>query len=161
MTDFKKNPNTTIKPKDGGIKTHIPKVLNPRLCDDLNCFLDKNFQTLCIQDKCVLNLSYCTETICRDVFGKLVMGIDLAMAEGKSVILAGDHISKYFAMRGRSMLQSVLSSCDLNQSNIDTNTRMTNSCSIRIDNIITDDYESSIVADTILKTDRFATITAL
>ena len=38
---------------------------------------------------------------------------------------------------------------------------MTNSSSTLIDYIITDDYETGIVADTILKTDHFATITVL
>ena len=38
---------------------------------------------------------------------------------------------------------------------------MTTSSSTLIDYIITDDYETSIVADTILKTDHFATITVL
>ena len=38
---------------------------------------------------------------------------------------------------------------------------MTNSSSTLIDYIITDDYETGRVADTILKTDHFATITVL
>ena len=37
-------------------------------------------------------------------------------------------------------------------------TRMTNSSSTLIDYIITDDYETGMVADTILKTDHFVTI---
>ena len=43
----------------------------------------------------------------------------------------------------------------------DTATRMTKSSSTLIDYIITDDYETGIVADTILKTDHFETITVL
>ena len=92
---------------------------------------------------------------------KLVLGIDLAMAEGKSVILAGDYNLNYFAKRDRSLLQSVISPYDLKPTNKDTATRITNSSSTLIDYIITDDYETGIVADTILITDHFATITVL
>ena len=92
---------------------------------------------------------------------KLVLDIDLAMAERKSVILAGGYNLNYFAKRDRILLQSVISPYDLKPSNIDTATRMTNSSSTPIDNIITDVYETGIVVDTILKTDHFATITVL
>ena len=64
---------------------------------------------------------------------KLVRGIDLAMAEGKSVTLAGDYNLNYFAKRDRSLLQSVISPYDLKPSNIDTATRMTDSSSTLID----------------------------
>ena len=88
-------------------------------------------------------------------------GIDLAMAEGKSVILAGDYNLNYFAKRDRSLLQSVISPYDLKPTNNNTATKMTTSSSTLIDYIITDDYETGIVADTILKTDHFATIAVL
>ena len=92
---------------------------------------------------------------------KLVLGIDLAMAEGKFVILAGDYILNYFANRDRSLLQSVISPWDLKPSNIDTATRTTNSSSTLIDYIITDDYKTGIVAGTIFKFGHFATISVL
>ena len=92
---------------------------------------------------------------------KLVLGIDLAMAEGKSVILAGGYNLNYFAKRDRSLLQSVTSPYDLKPKNNDTATRIINSSSTLIDYIKKDDYETGIVADTILKTDHFATITVL
>ena len=92
---------------------------------------------------------------------KVVLVIDLAMFEGKSVILAGDYNLQYFAKHDRSLLQSVNSAYDHKPSNIDTTTRMSNSSSTLIDYIITDDYETGIVADTILKIDHFATITVL
>ena len=92
---------------------------------------------------------------------KLVLGIGLAMAEEKSVILAGDYNLNYFAKRDRSLLQSVISPYDLKPTNNNTATRMTTSSSTLIDYIITDDYETGIVADTILKTDQFATIAVL
>ena len=92
---------------------------------------------------------------------KLVLGIDLAMAEGKSVILAGDYNLNYFAKRDRILIQSVISPYDLKPTNNDTATRMTNSSSTLIDYIITDYYEAGIVVDTILKTYHFATITVL
>ena len=66
------------------------------------------------------------------------------MAEGKSVILAGGYNLKYFAKRGKNLLQSVISPYDLEPSNIDTATRTTNSSSTLIDYIITDDYETGI-----------------
>ena len=91
---------------------------------------------------------------------KLVLGIDLAMAEGKSVILTGDYNLNYFAKSDRSLLQSVISPYDLKPTNNDTATRMTNSSSTLINYIITDDYETGIVADTILKTDHFAKISS-
>ena len=72
-------------------------------------------------------------------FEKLVLGIDLAMAEGKSVILAGDYKLNYFAKRDRSLIQSVISPYDLKPTNNDTATRMTKSSSTLIDYIITDD----------------------
>ena len=56
---------------------------------------------------------------------KLVLGIDLAMAKGKYVILAGDYNFNYFAKRDRSMLKSVITPNDLKPSNIDTATRLT------------------------------------
>ena len=83
------------------------------------------------------------------------------MAEGKSVLLAGDYNLNYFAKRDKSLLQSVISPCDLKPSNIDTATRMSNSSSTLIDYIIRDYYDTGIVADTVLKTDHFATITVL
>ena len=92
---------------------------------------------------------------------KLVLGIDLAMAEGKSVILAGDYNLNYLAKRDRSLLQSVISPYDLKSTDKETATRLTNSSSTLIDYIITDDYKTGIVVDTILKTDHFATITVL
>ena len=62
------------------------------------------------------------------------------MAEGKSVILAGDYNLNYFAKRD-SLLQSVISPHVLKPTNRDTATRMINSSSTLIDYIITDDYE--------------------
>ena len=67
----------------------------------------------------------------------------------------------YFAKCDRSLLQSVISPYDLNPTNNDTATRMTNSSSTLIDYIITDNYEIGIESDTILKTDHFATIAVL
>ena len=55
---------------------------------------------------CSLTLSYCPEKNCKNVFGKIGLGIDLAMAEGTSVILAGDYNLHYFAKLDRSQLQS-------------------------------------------------------
>ena len=95
------------------------------------------------------------------VLEKLVLAIDLATADKKSVILAGDYNLNYFAKRDRCLLQSAISPFDLKPSNIDTATRMTNSSSTLIDYIITDDYETGIVADTIWKNDPFATTTVL
>ena len=92
---------------------------------------------------------------------KLVLGFDLAMAEGKSVILAEDYNLNYFAKRDRSLLQSVISPYGLKPTNNDTATRITNSSSTLIYYIITNDCETGIVGDTILKTDHFATITIL
>ena len=69
--------------------------------------------------------------------------------------------TNYFAKHDRSLLQSVISPYDLKPTNSDTATRPTNSSPTLIDYIITDDYETDIVADTILKTDHFATITVL
>ena len=143
---FREDRIQTTKTKGGGIIMYIPKLLKLRLGDDLNCFPDANFESLwfdlSIQNKkCVLNLSYCPEKkTCKDVFwDKLVLGIDLAMAEGKSVILAGDYNLNYFAKRDRNLLQSIISPYDLKPSNIDTATWMTNSSSFLIDCIITDD----------------------
>ena len=147
---------------------YIPKLLQPRLRDDLNCFPDTNFESLWVElsiqknEKCVLNSSYCREKKLVKMFlEKLALGIDLSMAGGKSVILAGDYTLNYFAKRDRSLLQSVISPYDLKPTSNDTATRMTNSSSTLIDYIITDDHETGIVADTILKTDFFATITVL
>ena len=94
-------------------------------------------------------------------FEKLVLGMDLTMAEGKSVINAGDYNMNCFAKRDRSLLQSVISPYDIKPSNIDTATRMNNSSSTLINYIITEYYEKSIVADTVLKSKHFATITVL
>ena len=74
---------------------------------------------------------------------KLVLGIDLAMAEGKSVIHAGDYNLNYFAKRDRSLLQSVIFPYSIKPSNIDTATRMTNSSSTLIEFIITDENRHS------------------
>ena len=82
---------------------------------------------------------------------KLVLGIDLAMAEGKSVILAGEYNLYYFAKRDRSLLQSLISPYDLKPTNKNTATKMTTSSSTLTDYIITDNYEIGIVADTILQ----------
>ena len=89
------------------------------------------------------------------------MGIDLATAERKSVMLAGDYNSNYFTKRDRNLLQFLISPYDLKSSNIDTATRMTNFSSILIGCIMTCDYKTGIVADTTLKTDQFAAITVL
>ena len=133
---------------------YIPEILKPRLRDDLNCFLDTNFESLWIElsiqkKRCVLNLSYCPEKKFIKMFlEKLVLGIELAMAEGKLVILAGDYNLNYFAKRDRSLLQSEVSPYDPKPTNNDTATRITNSSSTLIDYIITDDYETGIVAET-------------
>ena len=128
---------------------YIPKLLKPRLRNDLNCFPDTNFKSLWVElsiqkKKCVLNLSYCPEKKLLKMFlEKLVLGIDLDMAEGKSVKLAGDYNLNYFAKRDRSLLQSVISPYDLKPTNNNTATRMTNSSSTLIDYIITDDYKKA------------------
>ena len=70
---------------------------------------------------------------------KMVMGIDLAMAEGRYVIPAGDYNLNFFAKRDRSLLQSLISPYDLKPTNNDTATRMTNSSSTLIEYIIRDD----------------------
>ena len=85
--------------------------------------------------------------------------MDLAMAERKSVKLSGDYNLNYFAKRDKSLLQSVNSPNDRKLSNIDTATRVTNPSSNYIDHIITGNYETGILANTILKADHFATIT--
>ena len=56
---------------------------------------------------------------------KIVLGIDPAMGEGKSVIHAGDYNLNYFAKCDRSLLQTVTSPFDIKPLNIDTDTRMT------------------------------------
>ena len=94
-------------------------------------------------------------------FEKLVLGMDLTMAEGKSVIIAGDYNINCFAKRDRSLLQSVISPYDIKPSNIDAATRMHNCSSTLIIYIITEYYKKSIVADTVLKSNHFATITVL
>ena len=63
---FQKDPIQTTKTKGGGIIMYIPKLLKPRLRDDLNCFADTNFESLWVElsiqkKKCVLNLSYCPD----------------------------------------------------------------------------------------------------
>ena len=47
---------------------------------------------------------------------KIILGIDLAMAEGKSVIIVGDYNLNYIAKRDRSQLQSVVSPYELKPS---------------------------------------------
>ena len=81
------------------------------------------------------------------------------MAERKSVKLSGDYNLNYFAKCDKSLLQSVISPYYRKPSNIDTATRVTNPSSNYIDHIITGDYETGTVADTILNADYFATIT--
>ena len=112
--------------------------------------------------KCVLNLLYCPEKKLVKIFlEKLLLGIDLAMVEGKSVKHAGDYNINHFANHDRNLLQFVISPYDLKPSNINTATRMTNSSLTLIHYIITDDNETGTVADKILKTDPCATITVL
>ena len=101
------------------------------------------------------------KTIVKKFLEKVVLGIDLAMAERKSVKHAGDYNLNYFAERVRSLLQSVISPYDIKPSSIDKATRMTNSSSTLINYIITDDYETGVVEDTYSKTDHNATITVL
>ena len=130
---FRKDRIQTTKTKGDGIIMYILKLLKPRLRDDLNCFPDTNFESLrvelSIKEKFVLNLSYCPEKkLVKMSLEKMVLGIDLAMAEGKSVILAGDY--NYFAKRDRNLLQSVISPYDLKPLNIDTATRTTNSSTL-------------------------------
>ena len=144
------------------VHSEIFKTSSPRWSQ---LHFDTNFESLWVEwgiekKKCFLNLSYCPEKTLM-FLEKWVLVIDLAMAEGKSVILAEDYNFKYFAKHDRSLLRSVNSPYDLKPSNIYTTTRMSNSSSTLIDYIITDDYETGIVADTILKIDHFATITVL
>ena len=88
---------------------YIPKFLKPSLRDDLNCFPDTNFKSLLVE----LNIKMEMRTkfiivpkkTCKDL-EKLVIEIDLAIAEGKFVILAGDYKLNYFAKRNKSLLQS-------------------------------------------------------
>ena len=42
---FLKDRIQTTDTKSGGIIMYIPKFLTPRLCDDLNCFLDTNLES--------------------------------------------------------------------------------------------------------------------
>ena len=56
---------------------------------------------------------------------KVVLGIDLAVAEKKSVKHAGDYNLIYFAERDKSLLKSVISPYDIEPSNSDTAPRMT------------------------------------
>ena len=163
---FRKYRIQTTKTKGGGIIMYIPKILKPCLRDDLNCFPDTNFESLWVKLSIQKKMRFefvilSRKKLVKMFLEKLVLGIDLARAEGKSVILAGDYNLNYFAKRDRGLLQSVLPPYDLKQTNNDTVTGMTNSSSTLIDYIITDDYETLIVADTILKTDHFATITVL
>ena len=72
-------------------------------------------------------LATCTyeNNLQRNFLEKLVLGIDLAMAEKKSVKLAGDYNLNYFAKLDRSLPQSVFSPYDLKPSKIDTALRIT------------------------------------
>ena len=98
---------------------YIPKCLKPRLLDDLNCFPDTSFENLwvelSIQKKEMLTIFsiLSRKKLVKMFLEKLVLGIDLAMTEGKSVIIAGDYNLNYFAKRDRSLLQSVFSPYDL------------------------------------------------
>ena len=118
---------------------YIPKILKTCLRDDLNCFPDTNFESVWVE----LSIQ------------KKEMRFEFLILSPKTTC------KDYFSKLDRSLLQSVICPYDLKPTNNDTATRMTNSSSRLIDYIITDDYESGIVADTILKTDHFATITAL
>ena len=46
---FRKDRIQTTKTKGGGIIMYIPKILKPRLRDDLNCFPDTNFESLWVE----------------------------------------------------------------------------------------------------------------
>ena len=43
---FRKDRIQTTKTKGGGVIMYIPKLLKPRLRDDLNCFSDTNIKSL-------------------------------------------------------------------------------------------------------------------
>ena len=146
---FQKYRFQITKTKGGGIIIYIAKFLKARLRDDFNCFPDSNIERLRVKlsiqkKKCVINISYYSKKTCKMFLEKLALGIDLAMTEGKFVILAGDYNLNYFARRKKNMLQSVVSPCDLKPSNKDTASRLTNFSSILIDYILTDHYETGI-----------------
>ena len=142
---FRKDRIRTTKTKCGGIIMYIPKKLKPRLCDDLKCFQDTSFESLWVDlsiQKKEMRFEFIIlsrKKLVKMFLEKLVVGIDLAMAEGKTVILAGDYNLNYFSKRDKSLLQSAISPYDLKPTNIYTATRMTNSSSTLIDYIITDD----------------------
>ena len=146
---------------------YLRKFLKPRLRDDLNCFPDTNCESLWVElsiqkkERGVKFIILHRKTLVKMFLEKLVLGIDLAMAEGKSVIHAGDYNLNYFAKRDRSLLQAVISQYDIQPSNIVTTTRRTSSSLLVFEFIITNDYETGTIEDTILKTDHFATITVV
>ena len=99
---FRKDGIQTTKTKGGGIIMYIPKFLKSRLCDDLNCFPDTNFKSLWvelgIQKKLLTKFIILSQKKFAKMFlEKFVLAIDLAMAEGKSVILAANYKLNFFA----------------------------------------------------------------
>ena len=104
------------------------KLLNLRLHDDLICFPDTNFESLWVElsiQKKEMRAKFIIlhrKTIVKMFLEKLVLEIDLAMADGKCVINSGDYNLNYFSKRDRRLLQSVISPYDPKPSNIDTAT---------------------------------------
>ena len=115
---FRKDCIQTTKTKCGGIILYIPKLLKLRLRDGLNLVSALRVQILKIYElsrayKKAMRFKFIIlsqKKLVEMFLEKLVLGTDLDMVEGKSVVVAGDYSSQgdnrnYFAKRDRILIQ--------------------------------------------------------
>ena len=104
---FRSDRKPGIKTKGGGVMLLIPKTLNPKSRNDLNCMNKNQFESLWVEcnfnidptkkNRQLINISYNPSKSLIDPFlEELSTSIDIAIVENKPITLMGDFNINFF-----------------------------------------------------------------
>ena len=130
--------------KGGGLFLLVPKFCNSKIRNDPNN-MSKTFESLWVECKLsfhksiLINISYNpNKQFCSQFLDELVLCIDKASTENKSVCLIGDYNINYLNNKEKQKLDTIILPYDLHLMNSRTGTRHQNGSCRLLDYIITD-----------------------
>ena len=149
----------------------VQKVFSPKIRNDLNLFTG-NFESVWVSLKIptcpslLMNVTYNpNKQNSTDFLDQLAINIDNAITKNGKILLLGDYNNTYLDTLERSRLETVILPYDLHIKNQTIPTRLNrgNNTKSLIDYIFTDcsTINDTIICDSIVKSDHFATLSLL
>ena len=157
-----------VKSKGGGVMLFVPKQFPSKVRQDLVTHSHEVFESLWVEfivpngnksETFLINVSYCpNKSLTTRFLDELALGIDKAISEKKRIILLGDYNINFFDQNERNLLETLIIPYGLSSCNTTTPTRIFKKCRSLIDYVISEEFLCCYIAETILKTDHYATM---